>query len=126
MNKMRAGSSALRSLWKKTTTTRRLFSSESDLYLSAKVDVIAHRGASGYMPDHTLPTYKSAFESGSDWIELDAHCTKVSSFSENPMRKLTPTTHHHVASSSMHTQGTEYWLSIMTLNYTRLQTLQGK
>jgi glycerophosphoryl diester phosphodiesterase len=80
MNKMRAGSSALRSIWKKTKATRRLFSSESDLYLSAKVDVIAHRGASGYMPDHTLPTYKSAFESGSDWIELDAHCTKVSSF----------------------------------------------
>lgn len=38
-------------------TTRRLFSKEeNDLYLSAKVDVIAHRGASGYMPDHTLPT----------------------------------------------------------------------
>lgn len=41
-----------------------------------QVDVIAHRGASGYLPDHTLPTYKAAFESGSDWIELDAHCTK--------------------------------------------------
>jgi len=47
-----------------------------DLYLSAKVDVIAHRGASGHMPDHTLPTYKYAFESGADWIELDAHSTK--------------------------------------------------
>mmetsp|Transcript_5915 Transcript_5915/g.10808 ORF Transcript_5915/g.10808 Transcript_5915/m.10808 type:complete len:395 (+) Transcript_5915:36-1220(+) len=76
MNKMRSGSFTLQSLWKKTKATRRLFSAESDLYLSAKVDVIAHRGASGYMPDHTLPTYKSAFESGSDWIELDAHCTK--------------------------------------------------
>jgi hypothetical protein len=80
MNKMRSGSFTLQSLWKKTKATRRLFSAESDLYLSAKVDVIAHRGASGYMPDHTLPTYKSAFESGSDWIELDAHCTKVSGF----------------------------------------------
>ena len=28
------------------------------------------------MPDHTLPTYKSAFEHGCDWIELDAHSTK--------------------------------------------------
>jgi glycerophosphoryl diester phosphodiesterase len=35
-----------------------------------RVDVIAHRGASGYMPDHTLPTYQSAFQSGSDWIEV--------------------------------------------------------
>jgi hypothetical protein len=79
---------------------RRLFSSESDLYLSAKVDVIAHWGASGYMPDHMLPTYKSAFESGSDWIELDAQCNKVSSLLyENPMRKHTLMTHHHVASS---------------------------
>jgi len=48
---------------------------ENELYLSAKVDVIAHRGASGHMPDHTLPTYKYAFESGADWIELDAHST---------------------------------------------------
>jgi len=59
-------------------SSNRLFSTKTDLYLSAKVDVIAHRGASGYMPDHTLPTYKSAFDSGADWIELDAHCTKVS------------------------------------------------
>jgi glycerophosphoryl diester phosphodiesterase len=41
----------------------------------AKVDVIAHRGASGNMPDHTLETYIAAFETGADWIELDAHCT---------------------------------------------------
>ena len=42
----------------------------------AKVSVIAHRGASGRMPDHTLETYKAAFESGADWIEMDAHSTK--------------------------------------------------
>ena len=40
-----------------------------------KVDVIGHRGASGWMPDHTLPTYQKAFEKGADWLELDAHCT---------------------------------------------------
>ena len=40
-----------------------------------KVDIIAHRGASGRMPDHTLETYKAAFETGADWIELDAHST---------------------------------------------------
>lgn len=50
----------------------RIFSSTSkkDDDLPIKVDVIAHRGASGYMPDHTLETYKAAFESGSDWIEV--------------------------------------------------------
>jgi glycerophosphoryl diester phosphodiesterase len=41
-----------------------------------QVDVIAHRGAPGYMPDHTLPTYQSAFESGSDWIEVRQHGMK--------------------------------------------------
>ena len=41
----------------------------------AKVSVIAHRGASGRMPDHTLATYKAAFETGADWIELDCHST---------------------------------------------------
>ncbi len=40
-----------------------------------KVHVIAHRGASGRMPDHTLETYQAAFETGADWIELDAHST---------------------------------------------------
>ena len=40
-----------------------------------KVAVIGHRGASGWMPDHTLPTYQKAFEKGADWLELDAHCT---------------------------------------------------
>lgn len=57
--------------------TKRLFTTENDLYLSSKIDVIAHRGASGYFPDHTLEAYKSAFTSGADWIELDAHSTKV-------------------------------------------------
>ena len=41
-----------------------------------KCHVIAHRGASGRMPDHTLETYREAFQVGADWIELDAHSTK--------------------------------------------------
>ncbi|HYE37958.1 glycerophosphodiester phosphodiesterase [Methylocaldum sp.] len=33
--------------------------------------VIAHRGASGYMPEHTLSAYKLAIEQGADFIEPD-------------------------------------------------------
>jgi hypothetical protein len=59
-------------LWFLTSLSSKcVFSAKSNLSLSAKVDVIAHRWGSGYMPDHT------ALESGANWIELDAHSTKV-------------------------------------------------
>lgn len=64
-----------RSLGRRATYAAVSLAPPDELYLSAKVDVIAHRGASGHMPDHTLPTYRYAFESGADWIELDAHST---------------------------------------------------
>ncbi|UDM15909.1 glycerophosphodiester phosphodiesterase [Vogesella sp. XCS3] len=38
--------------------------------------VIAHRGASGYMPDHTLEGYAKAIELGADFIEPDLVATK--------------------------------------------------
>lgn len=38
--------------------------------------VIAHRGASGYMPDHTLEAYAKAIELGADFIEPDLVATK--------------------------------------------------
>ena len=38
--------------------------------------VIAHRGASGYMPDHTLEGYTKAIELGADFIEPDLVATK--------------------------------------------------
>ena len=31
--------------------------------------VLGHRGASGYLPDHTLEGYKKAIELGADFIE---------------------------------------------------------
>jgi glycerophosphoryl diester phosphodiesterase len=40
------------------------------------IDVIAHRGASGYAPEHTLIAYKKAVEMNADYIELDLHMTK--------------------------------------------------
>jgi len=36
-----------------------------------KPAVIAHRGASGLMPEHTIEAYRLAIEQGADWIEPD-------------------------------------------------------
>jgi len=38
--------------------------------------VIAHRGASGYLPEHTLPAVAMAYAMGSDYIEQDVVLTK--------------------------------------------------
>ncbi len=47
--------------------------------LSAEGDtpiVIAHRGASGYLPEHTLAAYQLGIEQGADFIEPDLVLTK--------------------------------------------------
>src|SRR5687767_5109116 len=38
--------------------------------------VIAHRGASGYRPEHTLAAYELGARMGADYIELDLVATK--------------------------------------------------
>lgn len=38
--------------------------------------VFAHRGASGYMPENTIPAFEEAIKMGADGIELDIHKTK--------------------------------------------------
>ncbi len=38
--------------------------------------IIAHRGASGERPEHTLAAYERAIEAGADWIEPDLVATK--------------------------------------------------
>jgi glycerophosphoryl diester phosphodiesterase len=38
--------------------------------------VIAHRGASGYRPEHTLASYELAIEQGADFIEPDVVSTR--------------------------------------------------
>ncbi|MBI4558866.1 MAG: hypothetical protein HY706_14885 [Candidatus Hydrogenedentes bacterium] len=40
------------------------------------IDVIAHRGASAYVPENTLAAFRLAKEMGADWIELDCHLTR--------------------------------------------------
>ncbi len=42
----------------------------------ARPIVIAHRGASGYRPEHTLEGYRLAIEMGADYIEPDLVITK--------------------------------------------------
>ena len=37
---------------------------------------IAHRGASAYAPEHTLPAYDQAMKFGADYIEIDLQMTK--------------------------------------------------
>ncbi|MDY6821819.1 MAG: glycerophosphodiester phosphodiesterase family protein [Deferribacterota bacterium] len=38
--------------------------------------VIAHRGSSGYAPEHTIAAYKKAIDMGADYIEIDLQQTK--------------------------------------------------
>ncbi len=38
--------------------------------------VVAHRGASGYLPEHTLAGYELAIDQGADFIEPDLVMTK--------------------------------------------------
>ncbi len=40
------------------------------------IKVQAHRGASGYAPENTLPSFRKAVEMQADGIECDVHCTK--------------------------------------------------
>lgn len=42
--------------------------------------VIAHRGASGYLPEHTLEAYAVAYAQGADFIEPDVVMTKEGRF----------------------------------------------
>ncbi|MCY3843950.1 MAG: glycerophosphodiester phosphodiesterase family protein [Acidobacteria bacterium] len=42
---------------------------------SACLEVIAHRGASGYLPEHTLPAYALGYGQGAGWIEPDVVLT---------------------------------------------------
>ncbi|MGP4040129.1 glycerophosphodiester phosphodiesterase [Gracilibacillus sp. D59] len=42
---------------------------------SDKILNIAHRGASGYAPEHTLIAYESAQQMNADYLEIDLHMT---------------------------------------------------
>lgn len=42
--------------------------------------IIAHRGASGYLPEHTLEAYAMAYALGADYVEPDVVLTKDGAF----------------------------------------------
>ena len=48
----------------------------SSVHASKQILVIAHRGASGYLPEHTLGAAVMAYASGADFLELDVVMTK--------------------------------------------------
>ena len=48
----------------------------SPISISVRPLVIAHRGASGYLPEHTLESYARAIDQGADYIEADLVVTK--------------------------------------------------
>jgi glycerophosphoryl diester phosphodiesterase len=43
---------------------------------SARKELVAHRGASGYAPEHTVAAYKLAMAQGADYVEQDLQVTK--------------------------------------------------
>ena len=43
---------------------------------AAKKQLVAHRGASAYAPEHTLDAYRLALEQGADYVEQDLAVTK--------------------------------------------------
>ena len=47
--------------------------------LAEEMLVIAHRGASGERPEHTLAAYELAIDQGADYVEPDLVVTKTSS-----------------------------------------------
>lgn len=50
--------------------------SRTDARRPGKPRVIAHRGASAYRPENTLPAYELAVEQAADMIEVDLHRTR--------------------------------------------------
>jgi len=54
--------------------------------------IIAHRGASGYLPEHTLPAYELAVAQGADFIEPDLVMTKDGHLIARHDRHLSRTT----------------------------------
>ena len=38
--------------------------------------ILAHRGSSGLYPEHSMPSYRAAYKSGADFIEIDLVLSK--------------------------------------------------
>lgn len=60
---------SISSLFGQPVSLKALFSSE------LRVATVAHRGASGYAPEHTISSYRTAIRSGADYLEIDLQMT---------------------------------------------------
>jgi glycerophosphoryl diester phosphodiesterase len=50
--------------------------SKTDPFHSGRKFVVAHRGASAYAPENTLPSYELAIKQGADYVEQDLQITR--------------------------------------------------
>ncbi|AMO48016.1 Glycerophosphoryl diester phosphodiesterase GlpQ [Enterobacter sp. FY-07] len=66
----------MKSTFTRMTTGLLLAGFASCQALAAEQIVIAHRGASGYLPEHTLPAKAMAYAQGADYLEQDLVMTK--------------------------------------------------
>lgn len=76
--------------------------------------VIAHRGASGYRPEHTLPAYDLAIQQGADFIEPDLVVTRdgvLIARHENALAKVQLDVNHQICRGE---QGTPFVLEETT------------
>ncbi|WP_020570934.1 glycerophosphodiester phosphodiesterase family protein [Neolewinella persica] len=70
------------------------FAVVSSLHLRPRPLIIAHRGASGYALENSLPAFQKAVDLGSDMIELDVFTLKdgeVVCFHDSDLKRLTGT-----------------------------------
>ncbi|WCL52752.1 glycerophosphodiester phosphodiesterase family protein [Gimibacter soli] len=91
--------------------------------------IIAHRGASGYLPEHTLAAYDLAIEQGADYIEPDLVMTKDGHLVVRHDPWLSDSTdvadHPEFADRKRVIQGMEDWWSI-DFTLAELRTLKAR
>jgi glycerophosphoryl diester phosphodiesterase len=75
-----------------TITATPTFAQEAAIAPPAKPIVIAHRGASGERPEHTLAAYQLAIEQGADFIEPDLVVTRDGQLVARHENDITDTT----------------------------------
>nr|CAB3263911.1 probable glycerophosphoryl diester phosphodiesterase 3 [Phallusia mammillata] len=79
LHKLSAISSAIEIVWRLVTMPTWLFTSDCSYLRGLPTDrplIIAHRGSSGMLPEHTVAAYQLAVQQGADIIECDLAITK--------------------------------------------------
>ena len=105
---------------------------QKPLVIADKPLVIAHRGASGYLPEHTLESVTLAFAQGADFIEQDLVVTKDSQLIVlHDIHLETVTNVEQVFPSRKRKDGRYYVLDftlagLKTLNVHERQSTKGK